>query len=371
MTEQLRETLSARDYLRCEEQFSKTGQWPSRLAQGGHWPRPPRFTIVIPAYKKPRQLAWAVRSALAQPGEDYQVMVVDDAGEPGPDTPMARQLAGLACSRLLYYQNEKNLGLFANWNRCLTLARSEWVVMLHDDDLLQPNYLPWLRRAVAQKPDAGLFAVEKGTFCWQDGQPARRQKPFEGGSVRMRPVRMAELQFGPAIVWQGACIRREAFLQMGGMRLGDRMVRGEAIGGLYDEDYCAMVRFASRFACWRLKAPLYCNGLGVNASQNVEEWQDALTEQYYCSRFLARRYRLLAPAARLASGDRILRLARKYDRGDSYIGLAAGIDLDQLAADCGLPAASPTPAMRLGSAVWQLYDRAARWASHRQDVRLG
>ena len=35
----------------------------------------------------------------------------------------------------------KNIGMIGNWNRLYTLARGEWVVMLHDDDLLYNDYL--------------------------------------------------------------------------------------------------------------------------------------------------------------------------------------------------------------------------------------
>jgi hypothetical protein len=39
------------------------------------------------------------------------------------------------------YKNEFNIGLYGNWNKCLTLAKGKWITILNDDDLLENNFL--------------------------------------------------------------------------------------------------------------------------------------------------------------------------------------------------------------------------------------
>ena len=49
-------------------------------------------------------------------------------------------------SNIKYYQNEKNIGLFGNWNRCVELSTSKWVAMLHSDDEILDDYFEKLDR---------------------------------------------------------------------------------------------------------------------------------------------------------------------------------------------------------------------------------
>ena len=55
-------------------------------------------------------------------------------------------------TKLLRYKNEKNLGIYGNWNRCLQLARGKWYTMLHDDDLLSNNFLKEMMGVLNKNP---------------------------------------------------------------------------------------------------------------------------------------------------------------------------------------------------------------------------
>ncbi|RDU58459.1 glycosyltransferase [Helicobacter sp. MIT 99-5507] len=51
-------------------------------------------------------------------------------------------------NKLSFYKNHKNLGLFGNFNRCIELANGKWVCLLHDDDILLPNYLKEMQERI-------------------------------------------------------------------------------------------------------------------------------------------------------------------------------------------------------------------------------
>lgn len=374
MTPEAITAIRMRDYFACEDNFCKTKDLPSHLMQGTHREKAPRFTIVIPTYKKPELLKAAVKSALAQPGSDYQILVVDDV--PGGDAATGQVLRALADERLLYYVNQINLGLFANWNRCFELARSEWVIMLHDDDLLTRDYLPWMRSALRAAPSADLVAAQHSSYpipnpdeeeadltalCAPAGDKAPRS---------LRPLSQGQLQFGPGIVWQGSCIRRSAFMEMGGAQLGARMVGQNPIGAYYTQDYCMMVRFAHRYHCYRIPRTLYRVGLGQNSSRNVQEWQDALVEQYWCSRFLAKQHPLLQQVAIVAAQVHIMDLAEHYNSGRSYMGVEAGLDLSKLCRECAIESLSVDFTMRWANKIWSIYDKCRLLATHFGDKRL-
>lgn len=100
----------------------------------------PKVTIAIPTYKRAALLKEAVDSALNQIGfDEYDVIVVDN--DPDRDDETEKLMLNYNNPKLSYYKNMKNIGMIGNWNRLYTLARGEWVVMLHDDDLLYNDYL--------------------------------------------------------------------------------------------------------------------------------------------------------------------------------------------------------------------------------------
>lgn len=102
----------------------------------------PIVSIMIPTFHRSDLLKEALDSALNQTGMDgYEVVVVDNDENGDAATDELMQAYCLKHKNLLYYRNENNLGMPGNWNRCIELSRSEYFCILHDDDLLLPNYL--------------------------------------------------------------------------------------------------------------------------------------------------------------------------------------------------------------------------------------
>lgn len=119
----------------------------------------PEVSIMIPTFHKSDTLKEALESALFQIGvKDYEVVVVDNDAETDAATDMLLKEYCGKHKNLFYYRNEKNLGMCGNWNRCIELSRSEYLCILHDDDLLYPNYLKSLI-PYAKRIDFGVIGV--------------------------------------------------------------------------------------------------------------------------------------------------------------------------------------------------------------------
>lgn len=101
----------------------------------------PQITIAIPTYKRTHLIKEALDSAINQIGiENYEVIVVDnEASEEENET--EKLIKQYNNSKILYYKNEKNIGMYGNWNRCIELARGEYITILNDDDWLENNFL--------------------------------------------------------------------------------------------------------------------------------------------------------------------------------------------------------------------------------------
>lgn len=102
----------------------------------------PIVTIAIPTYKRGKLLLEAIESALHQDCYTcaYDIMVVDNNPERYDDTEKVMDIY-IDNPKVAYYKNEENLGQTGNLNRLYELAKGDYVVMLHDDDMLFPYYL--------------------------------------------------------------------------------------------------------------------------------------------------------------------------------------------------------------------------------------
>src|SRR4051794_33899326 len=104
----------------------------------------PQVCLAIPFFSGLDYLSLALRSLLDQSDPSWTAIVVDDASrEDGAQA----LIADLGDSRVRYVRNECNLGVAANFNRCIELASAEApvVVVFHADDELDPGYVAAIR----------------------------------------------------------------------------------------------------------------------------------------------------------------------------------------------------------------------------------
>jgi len=125
--------------------------------------------ILLPFYGDPDYLNQAVASVIAQDDPDWRLVIVDDAY---PDATAAARWADHADSRIEYYRNPTNLGVIGNFRRCLSLVEHDVAVFFGGDDLMQPNYVTVIHRAVEQFPDASI--IQPGVDVIDDkGNPVK------------------------------------------------------------------------------------------------------------------------------------------------------------------------------------------------------
>jgi glycosyltransferase involved in cell wall biosynthesis len=116
----------------------------------------PKVSFCMPCYNGVVYLRSAVDSVLAQSVENFELIVVDDASTDGTFE-LARELAAQD-DRIRVYRNAQNLGIAPNWNRCIELARGEWIKFIFQDDMLAPE-------CTAQLLDATRRTKQRLVFC--------------------------------------------------------------------------------------------------------------------------------------------------------------------------------------------------------------
>lgn len=127
------------------------------------------LSIVIPAYRG-RFLAAALESVERAADDDTEVVVGDDASPDDIRTIVKPYESRL---RLVYRRFDTNLGSVAltkQWDRCVALSRGHWVLLLGDDDVIDPNYIRAFRETVAATQ--GAFDVYRLDTQWIDASGA-------------------------------------------------------------------------------------------------------------------------------------------------------------------------------------------------------
>ena len=113
---------------------------------------PPVFSIVMPAFNAERTVGPAIRSALAQTEQDFELLVVDD-GSTDRTADIVRSFRD--DPRVILISSE-NRGPAIARNLALARARGQFVSLLDSDDLYLSTYLAEVSAALKANPDAGF-----------------------------------------------------------------------------------------------------------------------------------------------------------------------------------------------------------------------
>ena len=95
------------------------------------------FDIVIPTYNRIGYLKEALDSALSQNFHSFNVIVIDSNSTDGT----REYLSSISHKRFSYHLYDDNKGLFGNINRALQHAKSQYISLFHDDDVMLPDFL--------------------------------------------------------------------------------------------------------------------------------------------------------------------------------------------------------------------------------------
>ena len=110
----------------------------------------PKVTVCAPVYNGGEYFRQMLASVLAQDYGDFKVLVIDNCST--DDTPEI--VKSFNDSRIKYVRNDRNLGACGNWNRCIELAKGQYIAIFHCDDLYYRNIVSREAEFLDRNPDA-------------------------------------------------------------------------------------------------------------------------------------------------------------------------------------------------------------------------
>ena len=114
-----------------------------------------KYSFVLPAYKA-QFIRQAIDSILSQTYTEFELIIVNDASPEDLDS----IVDSYSDSRIKYYKNQKNIGgqgLVKQWNYCISLCNSDYLILASDDDLYDIEYLSKLDELIDKYPEVDVF----------------------------------------------------------------------------------------------------------------------------------------------------------------------------------------------------------------------
>jgi glycosyltransferase involved in cell wall biosynthesis len=180
-----------------------------------------KVTIGIPTYNRPDWLRQSMQSVLNQSFTDFRLLVADNAS----DESTKEVVTSFRDDRVDYVRSAVNIGMTPNINRIIGLAKTEFVNILPDDDLLYPTYLESALAAFDLHPEAGAVhsafdlmdedgkVLERGRRLVKDDAPVGIER---GADVIERSMRS-----GGIVSWTSCLFRTGSIAAAGGLRVED------------------------------------------------------------------------------------------------------------------------------------------------------
>jgi len=177
--------------------------------------------IMMPFYGRIDHFKEAVASVLAQSDPDWRLTIIDDVY---PDLEPGEWAAAIDDERVTYLRNEINLRPSRNYNKAISLATSEYVVIMGCDDVMLPGYVARVHELIEQFQDADIIQPGVSTID-ENGLPSRpladRVKSwYRFGGRGARQYRGEQLAvsllrgnwtYFPSLVWRASRIAQFQF----------------------------------------------------------------------------------------------------------------------------------------------------------------
>ena len=114
----------------------------------------PLVTIGIATYNRAEKyLSQALKSAVNQTYQNIEIIVSDNCS-----TDNTEQLVkGFNASNIRYFRQKKNITANENFNYCLNQAKGEYFLLLHDDDLIDNDFVEVCIKADQYPSDIGII----------------------------------------------------------------------------------------------------------------------------------------------------------------------------------------------------------------------
>jgi glycosyltransferase involved in cell wall biosynthesis len=129
----------------------------------------PRLSLIVPTRERAAYVEHSLRSCVANPEAELEILVIDNASTDGTREAVAR----VVDPRIRYVRNDQRLSMRDNFEKGLSLARGDVLCFIGDDDGVFPFAVA---RALElfDHHDIAAVSAARASYFWPDLQTAKR-----------------------------------------------------------------------------------------------------------------------------------------------------------------------------------------------------
>lgn len=158
----------------------------------------PFFSVVMPTRNRAKLLPFAIRSALSQTFEDFEIIVSDNFS--ADETPQV--VKNFDDERIKYFRAEKSLSMSESWNFALSHAKGEYISFLCDDDAYTKIFLESMANVI-DKENADIVSCRLAPYyaveAFEYGKNIKENSlvilPFDGKITALNREEAVKLLF--------------------------------------------------------------------------------------------------------------------------------------------------------------------------------
>lgn len=236
------------------------------------------YTISITVYDRTVFLKECLQSAISQKTNiKYNIIVIDD--KENANSKIYQFMKDFRNSdNISYFRKSSNEGLMENMNRAIQLSRTELVVMIHDDDWLQDDYIDAINKYVKLHPSYHIYVPSNKIF-YIDHFINIKSTFSEAFSILKGkwPLTLNDFLLDTCATPTGALYRKSAFIKAGGYRKELGMAA----------DYQFFVNFIHQgYKILRINKKLFNYRFAENESMKQDTKDEFCIARHYIARFL-------------------------------------------------------------------------------------
>lgn len=209
------------------------------------------LTVAIPTYNKETVIERCIESILKNNNHIDKVILIDNCS-----TDKTFEIAKKYEPRVFCVRNTENLGMSGNFNRCIELCDTDWLMILHADDELLPNAIKIYRKLIEKYPKLGL--IHANSYSVVEGNvntktlSSRNTKEFYRAGI--------EALSCPTGVCSAVMVKKEAYDKLGNF-----------IVSSLSSDVEMWARVASKYDVGSINEPtvIYYNSMGSTGPQSL------------------------------------------------------------------------------------------------------
>lgn len=119
------------------------------------------FTIAIPTYNSSFYIKQCLEGILSQTFTDFNVNIIDDCSTDNTLELIRDFLPEFDAKGIDVFikKNNPNMGGYANFNECIKIATGRYLFINHADDMMKPQMLEYIYKAVKQQDEFSMITV--------------------------------------------------------------------------------------------------------------------------------------------------------------------------------------------------------------------